>query len=72
MEKILIADFDVANRNELSKILDGMYEINVAASGQEAVACLDTEKENLAVILYRFSMPGIDGYAFLEDKGVIN
>ena len=66
MEKVLIVDFDAGNRIELSDILCSDYDVELASNGREAVDIIDKKGDELAVILYRFSMQDIDGYRFLE------
>ena len=41
MERILIADYDEENRKELKQIMDGLYEMEFASSGEEAVQIIE-------------------------------
>ena len=67
MERIMIADFDAENRKQLCGFLAGAHNIELAETGKEAVQVLDKYINELAVVMYRFNMPDMDGYEFLEE-----
>ena len=54
------------NRYMLGGIFRDNYEIIEAGGGMEAIAIIDKEYDELAVILLDIIMPGIDGFGVLE------
>ena len=66
MEKILIADHEWENVNELESILKGTYEIETAYDIDSVVEILESQGKEIATVLYRFSMNDMDGYGFLQ------
>lgn len=67
-QKVLIVDDQQINRILLTKILESKYEVLEAANGLEAFSVLETEKDNIQVILLDLIMPEMDGYTFLEKR----
>jgi CheY-like chemotaxis protein/anti-sigma regulatory factor (Ser/Thr protein kinase) len=62
---VLIADDDPAFRQVLRGLLDGIAgRVTETADGEQALAALDAEHADLALIDLR--MPGLDGYALLR------
>ena len=65
-KKILVVDDKGMNRYMLGGIFRDKYEIIEAGGGMEAIAIIDKEYDELAVILLDIIMPGIDGFGVLE------
>ena len=65
-KKILVVDDKGMNRYMLGGIFRDYYEIIEAGGGMEAIAIIDKEYDELAVILLDIIMPGIDGFGVLE------
>ena len=65
-KKILVVDDKGMNRYMLGGIFRDNYEIIEAGGGMEAIAIIDKEYDELAVILLDIIMPGIDGFCVLE------
>ena len=65
-KKILVLDDKGMNRYMLGGIFRDNYEIIEAGGGMEAIAIIDKEYDELAVILLDIIMPGIDGFGVLE------
>lgn len=65
-KKILVVDDKGMNRYMLGGIFRDNYEIIEAGGGMEAIAIIDKEYDELAVILLDIIMPGIDGFSVLE------
>lgn len=65
-KKILVVDDKGMNRYMLGGIFRDNYEIVEAGGGMEAIAIIDKEYDELAVILLDIIMPGIDGFGVLE------
>ena len=63
---ILVVDDKGMNRYMLGGIFRDNYEIIEAGGGMEAIAIIDKEYDELAVILLDIIMPGIDGFGVLE------
>ena len=63
-KKILVVDDKGMNRYMLGGIFRDNYEI--IGGGMEAIAIIDKEYDELAVILLDIIMPGIDGFGVLE------
>ena len=66
MEKILIVDHEEINRNQLREILQNEYDIELAGTVEEVTNKLNKFGDEIATVLYRFSMTGLDGYGFLK------
>ena len=54
------------NRYMLGGIFRDNYEIVEAGGGKEAIAIIEKEDDELAVILLDIIMPGIDGFGVLD------
>ena len=65
-KKILVVDDKGMNRYMLGGIFRDNYEIIEAGGGMEAIAIIDKEYDELAVILLDIIMPGIDGFGVRE------
>lgn len=65
-KKILVVDDKGMNRYMLGGIFRDNYEIIEAGGGMEAIAIIDKEYDELAIILLDIIMPGIDGFGVLE------
>ncbi len=63
---ILIVDDSRVNRSILKNILAGRYETQEAAEGREALNIVRAQGEALSAVLLDLRMPGMDGFAFLE------
>ena len=66
MEKILIVDHEEVNRNQLREILQDTYDVEMAGTVEEVTNKLNRIGSEIATVLYRFSMQGLDGYGFLK------
>ncbi|MCR4806818.1 MAG: response regulator [Lachnospiraceae bacterium] len=66
MEKILIVDHEEINRNQLREILQNEYDVETAGTVEEVTNKLNKFGNEIATVLYRFSMTGLDGYGFLK------
>lgn len=65
-QQILIVEDNEINREMLGAILSEDYIILEAENGQEALNILETNKENISLILLDVMMPVMDGYTFLD------
>ena len=65
-KKILVVDDKGMNRYMLGGMFRDNCEIIEAGGGMEAIAIIDKEYDELAVILLDIIMPGIDGFGVLE------
>ena len=73
--KILIADDSEINRAMLSDILAPDYEVLEAADGEAAVACMEQQHTEIALVILDIVMPKLDGFevlAIMNRKGWIN
>ncbi|MCI7767105.1 MAG: EAL domain-containing protein [Oscillospiraceae bacterium] len=64
--QILIVEDNEINREMLGAILSDDYSILEAENGQVALDILESNKENIALILLDVIMPVMDGYTFLD------
>ncbi len=64
--KILIVEDNAINREMLREILISTYQVLEAENGQEALAVLEKQKDEVSLILLDISMPVMDGYTFLS------
>lgn len=64
--QILIIEDNEINREMLKAILSDDYKILEAENGLEALDILETNKENISLILLDVIMPVMDGYSFLD------
>ena len=65
-KKILVVDDKGMNRYMLGGIFRDNYEIVEAGGGKEAIAIIEKEYDELAVILLDIIMPGLDGFGVLD------
>ena len=61
MQKILVVDDAVVNRELLREMLEDNYVIEMAENGQQALRKLLEFKEELAAVLLDLQMPKADG-----------
>lgn len=66
--KMMIVDDDMITRNIARLIFEDHFEVLEAENGAEALALLDTHRQELAFIICDISMPVMDGFTFLEEK----
>lgn len=64
--KILIVDDVELNRDILSDMLEEDYDILTAADGRQAITIMNSEIENIAVVLLDLVMPEVDGFYVLN------
>ena len=64
--QILLVDDSAMNRMILKEILGGDYRILEAGNGQECLEKLQTEAENIALVLLDINMPVMDGFEVLK------
>ena len=64
--QILLVDDSAMNRMILKEILGGDYRILEAENGQECLEKLQTEAENIALVLLDINMPVLDGFEVLK------
>lgn len=73
--KILIVDDKGINRYMLGAIFGDDYCVIEAPGGQEAIDIIESESDEIAVVLLDIIMPKIDGFGVLEymkDKGYLD
>ncbi|MBR3840127.1 MAG: EAL domain-containing protein [Erysipelotrichales bacterium] len=63
---ILLVEDGEFNRSLLRKILEDEYEILEAGNGQEALDCLNMNKNGISAIILDLIMPIMDGYEFIK------
>ena len=68
--QILLVDDSAMNRMILKEILGGDYRILEAENGQECLEKLQTEAENIALVLLDINMPVMDGFEVLKAMNV--
>ena len=64
--QILLVDDSAMSRMILKEILGGDYRILEAENGQECLEKLQTEAENIALVLLDINMPVMDGFEVLK------
>ena len=65
--KILIIDDEKSIRNTMKEILEYEgYQVVLAENGEQALAILETGKEQIDTVFCDIKMPGIDGIEVLE------
>lgn len=67
--KMMIVDDDMITRNIVMLIFKDNFEVLEAENGAQALELLDRHRQELAFIICDISMPVMDGFAFLEEKG---
>ena len=65
-KKILVVEDNALNREMLVEILSESYAVLEAENGQEALNLLETQREEVALILLDVMMPVMDGFTFLD------
>ena len=65
-QQILVVEDNKINREMLNEILSDEYKILETENGQEALDILESNKENIALIILDVMMPVMDGYTFLD------
>ena len=65
-KKILGVEDNALNREMLVEILSESYAVLEAENGQEALNLLETQREEVALILLDVMMPVMDGFTFLD------
>lgn len=68
-DKMLIVDDDRITRNIVRLIFEGNFEVMEAENGLAALELLNRHRQELAFIICDISMPVMDGFEFLEEKG---
>ena len=63
---VLIAEDEIINREMLSHILQGQFDILCAADGEEAMEILRTRTDDIALVLLDLMMPLMDGREILK------
>jgi CheY-like chemotaxis protein len=67
-KRILVVEDDFFTRDALLSVLSGQgYEVEGAADGQEALACLG-RRARPGLILLDLTMPRMNGWQFLEQR----
>jgi len=64
--RVLLVDDEPLVRNGLSRLLEGDFEVRVAAEGTEAMAIIEADPKGFDVILCDLAMPGMDGPALYD------
>lgn len=64
-EKILVADDMAMDREVLTELLEGEFEVTAVENGLEAVRKLDENPGGYACVLLDIFMPEMDGFAIL-------
>lgn len=67
MQKILVVDDAILNRELLGDILDDDYSILMAGDGEEALEKLKEHEKDLSAILLDLHMPRMDGFAVIDE-----
>lgn len=67
--KMLIVDDDMITRNIVKLIFKDNFEVLESENGLEALEKLDSHRQELAFIICDISMPVMDGFTFLMEKG---
>lgn len=70
---VLVVDDMEINREILTEILNGEYQVETAEDGRKALKMIEERQEELAVVLLDLMMPEMDGFAVLEvmqEKGM--
>lgn len=66
---ILIVDDDSISRKILKNLFKDMYGIEEATNGKEALEIIAKKADTISVIILDLLMPGMNGYAVLEELG---
>lgn len=68
--KMLVIDDDKITRNIVKLIFKDNFEVLEAENGKVALELLDCHRQELAFIICDISMPVMDGFTFLKEKGM--
>lgn len=68
--KMLVVDDDMITRNIVKLIFKDHFEVLEAENGKVALELLDSHRQELAFIICDISMPVMDGFTFLKEKGI--
>lgn len=66
-ETLLIADDQEINRAILQSLFEGEFNLLEAENGEQAMLLLRQYRESISAVLLDLVMPGMDGYAVLEE-----
>jgi len=66
-KKVLIVDDSAINRRILADMLTPEYQVIEARDGENALLCLRSFGDELALVLLDIFMPDVDGFAVLEE-----
>ena len=64
---ILIVDDSRLNRETLAAILKDKYNIIEAEDGRSGLEILEKRKDDIVLVILDIVMPGMDGFAFMEE-----
>ena len=64
---ILIVDDSRLNRETLADILKDKYNIIEAEDGRSGLEVLEKRKDDIVLVILDIVMPGMDGFAFMEE-----
>lgn len=64
---ILIVDDSRLNRETLADILKDKYNIIEAEDGRSGLEVLERRKDDIVLVILDIVMPGMDGFAFMEE-----
>lgn len=64
---ILIVDDSRLNRETLADILKDKYNIIEAEDGRSGLEVLEKRKDHIVLVILDIVMPGMDGFAFMEE-----
>lgn len=65
-KRVLIVDDKSVNRYVLRNLFEGKYEVTECIDGKEAIAVLEKQGDETAVVLLDIVMPICDGFSVLE------
>ncbi len=63
---VLVVDDQEINRDLLTAVLEGDYQVLTAADGRQALELINQKKELLSAVILDLVMPVMDGYALLQ------
>jgi CheY-like chemotaxis protein len=67
---ILIVDDSRLNRETLADILKDKYNIIEAEDGRSGLEVLERRKDDIVLVILDIVMPGMDGFAFMEEARI--
>lgn len=71
-QSVLIVDDSELNRKMLGQMLGSRFDIAEAASGEACLQLLEQNATGISIVLLDIHMPGIDGFAVLEEMNQKN